>query len=488
MSALRTVLRRYSTRRSLLPTTISSLYKQISDPPQAVEGINGWVKSVRLMKKVAFLDLHDGTCLNSLKVVVPITQAEEAAFLKSLKTGQSISVARALWKNTKNTPQREQPFELKVDDPLNSLLVTGDVSSSYPLQKKSHSIPFLRTLPTMKHKTTYLGSLLRFRSAIETSITGALETDQFFKVAPPLLTSSDCEGAGELFRVNSSSGDGYFGKPTFLTVSAQLHLEILALALNRCYSLIPCFRAEKSDTNRHLAEFWMLELEMCFINDVHQLTAYVESMLRAVIKSLSSRFDELIPSVELKDTLPKDQVLERWNLLLDPKPWAKITYTDAIELLIERHKQEPFPRYEPVWGNSLQTEHEKWLAGKYFKSPVFVTDYPRDCKAFYMKHNRDSPAGRETVACFDLLFPDMGEIVGGSIREENYKILSNELERRNMNRTGELDWYLSSRKEGTVPHGGFGLGLERLISYLYGNHNIRDAIPFHRSASGTIDL
>lgn len=485
MSIFKTALRGYSTTQGLIPTTIKSLYKQISNPPQTVDQINGWVKSVRLLKKVGFIDLQDGSCLNALKVVVPITQLEETEFLKSLKTGQSVSVTGALWNNT---PQREQPFELKIADPLNTLSVTGDVSNSYPLQKKAHSIPFLRSLPTLKHRTTYLGSLLRFRSAIEHAISETLESDQFIKVAPPILTSSDCEGAGELFKVASTSGDGYFGKPTFLTVSAQLHLEIMALALSRCYSLIPCFRAEKSDTNRHLSEFWMLELEMCFIDDVHKLTTYVESMLRRVVKSCYDRIDELIPQVDFRDSLSKEEIIERWNLLLSPKPWATITYTDAIEILIEKHKKEPFPKYEPIWGESLQTEHEKWLADKYFNSPVFVTDYPRDCKAFYMKLNTDSPAGRETVACFDLLFPDMGEVVGGSIREDSYQLIFDEVERRNMNRSGELDWYLSLRKEGTVSHGGFGLGLERFVSYLYGNHNIRDAIPFHRSASGNINL
>lgn len=469
----------------MLPTTIKSLYKRVPNPPETVEKVNGWIKSVRLLKKIAFLDVSDGTCLEILKIAVPITLAEEAEFLKSLKTGQSISIAKALWQNT---PTREQPFELKIEDPLKSLSITGNVSKAYPLQKKGHSVPFLRSLPTLKHRTAYFGSLMRLRSAVEHSISETLQSDQFVKVAPPLLTSSDCEGAGEMFKVAGSNGDGYFGKPTYLTVSAQLHLEIMALALTRCYSLIPCFRAEKSDTNRHLSEFWMLELEMCFVDDVQVLTGVVESMLKRVLQTCYARFDELIPDIEFKDSLTRDQVVERWKLLLDPKPWTTVTYTDAIDILAKKHKESPFPKYEPIWGHPLQTEHEKWLAGSYFKSPVFVTDYPRDCKAFYMKLNKDSVGGRETVACFDLLFPDMGEIVGGSIREESYSILSDEIKRRNMNKSGELDWYLSLREEGTVPHGGFGLGMERLISYLFGNNNIRDAIPFYRSASGNIDL
>lgn len=470
--------------------TFKGLYDQVAAPPKSVLDVNGWIKSIRLMKNVAFMDLQDGTTSNLLKVVVPIGRndgQDSASFLKKLKTGQSISIKSALWQNT---PERKQPFELKVENPLETISIVGEVSETYPLQKKYQSLPFLRTLPTLKHRTTYLGSLLRFRSEFEYSLTNFFRSQAFIKVSPPVLTSGDCEGAGELFKVESNSflgkGDksSYFGKPTYLTVSTQLHLEILALALSRCWSLSPCFRAEESDTNRHLSEFWMLETELCYTKNVHELTELVKNMLRAGIKSSFTHFSELIPETVPENSTPKEQLLQRWNMLLDGNSWKTITYTKAIELLEERHGKVPFSHYKPRWGEALQTEHEKWLAGEYFKSPVFVTDYPKECKAFYMKVNSDN----KTVACFDLLVPEMGEIVGGSLREDNFELLQQEMQARGMNKNGDLDWYVSLRKDGTVPHGGFGMGLERILSYLYGNSNIRDAIPFHRAASGTIDL
>lgn len=486
MLPFRQILRSYGTaQQAALPITIKDLYRRIANPPKTVENVNGWIRSVRLMKKVAFLDIQDGSCSETLKIAIPINKIDETGFLKGIKTGQSVSIARAQWQGT---PQREQPFELKIENPLECISIKGNVSQDYPLQKKNHSLSFLRSLPTLKHRTTYLGSLLRFRSFVEQELTNILQSDDFTKVSPPVLTSSDCEGAGELFAVKTVGSKDYFGKPTYLTVSTQLHLEILAMALSRCYTLTPCFRAERSDTNRHLSEFWMLELEMCFIDDVRSLTRITESILRRLIESCYQRSNELVPKTVLPESLPREEVIDRWRMLLNPEPWKLITYTEAIDILIEKHKVDPFKKYEPKWGEPLQTEHEKWLAGVHFKTPVFVIDYPRDCKAFYMKTNSSSTPGAETVACFDLLFPEMGEIAGGSIREDSYEALSQEIQRRKMNSSGDLDWYLSLRSEGTVPHGGFGLGMERLISYLFGNHNIRDAIAFHRSATGTIEL
>lgn len=486
MVPFRHIVRYYGTvQQSVLPITIKDLYKRTSNPPRTVQNVNGWIRSIRLMKKMAFLDIQDGSCLHTLKIAIPINKSDETAFLKGMKTGQSICISSAQWQDT---PEREQPFELKIGDPLESISIRGNVTQDYPLQKKNHSLLFLRSLPTLKHRTTYLGSLMRFRSFVEQRLMNILQFDDFTKVSPPVLTSSDCEGAGELFEVKTASSKNYFGKPCYLTVSTQLHLEILAMSLSRCYTLTPCFRAERSDTNRHLSEFWMLELEMCFINDVRVLTTVVESILRRLIESCFERSSELVPKVTLPECLSREEVINRWNMLLNPEPWKVITYTEAIDILSEKHKIDPFEKYEPKWGEPLQTEHEKWLAGSHFQSPVFITDYPRDCKAFYMKTNTASSPGKETVACFDLLFPEMGEIAGGSIREDNYNALAQELQRRAMNSSGELDWYLSLRREGSVPHGGFGLGMERLISYLFGNHNIRDAIAFHRSATGTIDL
>ncbi|AQZ15489.1 SLM5 (YCR024C) [Zygosaccharomyces parabailii] len=463
--------------------TVKALYQL--GPQQEVD-VKGWIQSIRLLKKIAFIDLRDGTSSKTLKVAIPIRDSSPLDLLKSIKTGQSISISSAQWLPT---PHREQPFELKVVDPLKRIQVLGDVTPQYPLQKKSHTLQFLRTLPHLKHRSNYMGSLLRFRSHVELALANFFQQQHFTKVTPPLLTSSDCEGAGELFKVDSTAASAqlYFGRQTYLTVSTQLHLEALALALSKCWTLTPCFRAEKSDTNRHLSEFWMLEAEWCFPKDVHELTHVAENMVKAVVKSCLGQKDELIPPIIPEECESAEIVVQRWQNLLGSRCWPTITYTEAIEILATQHKKQAFPKYEPKWGSALQSEHEKWLAGEYFKSPVFVTDYPRDCKAFYMKQN-DDEAGKETVACFDLLVPGMGEVAGGSMREDNLDKLVQEMDRRQMNRRGDLDWYVALRKEGSAPHGGYGLGVERLISYLYGNHNIRDAIPFHRSATGTIEL
>lgn len=456
--------------------TIRALYE--SGPQKAVD-VNGWIQSIRHLKRIAFVDLRDGTSTRNLKISIPL-ENQPSELVKNLKTGQCVSISQAQWIPT---PQREQPFELKVADAFKDVKILGNVTARYPLQKKSHSLPFLRSIPHLKHRSSYLGSLLRFRSHVEKELLEFFQRNQFTKVTPPLITSSDCEGGGELFKLDGS--EDYFGRPAYLTVSTQLHLEVLSLALNQCYTLSPCFRAEKSDTNRHLCEFWMLEAEWCFARDVHELTQFTQDMLRSVVRSCYENRDELIPSVIPPESDQALEVVQRWENLLKSDDWPLITYTEAIDILRDQHfNVKHFSKYEPQWGAALQSEHEKWLAGEYFKSPVFVTDYPRDIKAFYMKHNDDD----KTMACYDLLVPGMGEITGGSMREENYTELVQEMDRRQMNQNGDLDWYVDLRREGSAPHGGFGLGLERLISYLYGNHNIRDAIPFHRAATGTIEL
>lgn len=480
------VARRLYSTGGPLPPTIKSLFQISSSPslrPNTISSIQGWIKSVRLLKKIAFIDLQDGTTNEPLKIIVKRT-TEQDQLLKQLSTGQGIAISDATWRDT---PTRDQKFELVVDQP-NGISLLGNVQDSYPLQKKYHTLPFLRSLPTLKHRTSYLGSLLRFRSFVEDELANFFRKNHVSKVAPPILTSGDCEGAGELFRVESNSNvsegkkNHYFGKPTFLTVSTQLHLEVLALALTRCWTLSPCFRAEESDTNRHLSEFWMLESELCFVEDVHQLTQFTEDMLKSVISACLQNQNQLLQAITPEDGADSPEIVaSRWQTLLSKK-WPNVTYTEAIDILKIQDQKLPF-KFTPTWGEALQTEHEKWLAGEYYNSPVFVTDYPRDCKAFYMKQSSDG----KTVACFDLLVPQMGEIVGGSIREDNYDTLLQEMKRRGMN-FKELEWYTDLRRNGSVPHGGFGLGLERLVSYLYGSRNIRDAIPFYRSATGVIDL
>ncbi|CAR30606.1 asparagine--tRNA ligase SLM5 [Lachancea thermotolerans CBS 6340] len=465
-----------------LPPTFKSLFRNASNPPAKVELLCGWIKSVRLLKKLAFIDLQDGTTPNPLKLVVRRSE-DGSDMLKQLRTGQSLMVKDALWKAT---PSRLQPFELETDASPECLQVLGQVPASYPLQKKHHSLAFLRSNPTLKHRSNYLGSLLRFRSCVESSLTQFFDSQDFTKVSPPVLTSGDCEGAGELFRAESNAHiarkTSYFGRPTYLTVSTQLHLEVLAMALNRVWTLTPCFRAEESDTNRHLAEFWMLETELCYVQNVKGLTKVAEHMLKHVVESCLAQKLSLLPSVVPQENAESpESIVARWESLLHSE-WPRVTYTSAIELLKRQHSVSQFS-FEPQWGKDLQSEHEKWLAAHY-NSPVFITDYPRNCKPFYMKQNFDAA---DTVACFDLIVPQMGEIIGGSIREDNYDTLIQEMDRRGM-KSEDLDWYTSLRLNGGAPHGGFGLGLERFVSWLFGAQNIRDAIPFYRSAGGTINM
>ncbi|AET37592.1 asparagine--tRNA ligase SLM5 Ecym_1359 [Eremothecium cymbalariae DBVPG len=458
---------------------------QIKEVPVSPIEVKGWIKSFRALKKVSFIDLYDGTTNETLKVVIPITACPEVQGKPSLKTGQSVVIKNAHWKWT---PNREQSFELSCS--RDDVEILGEVGGDFPLQKKYVSLKQLRKWPLWKHRTTYLASLLRFRSYIETELTKILSNESFFKVQPPILTGSDCEGGGELFYVESNdsritpgaSKMKYFGQDTYLTVSTQLHLEVLALAMRNVWTLSPCFRAEKSDTNRHLSEFWMLEAEMCFVDDVRVLTQFVEDIIKNLVRSLLLQQNQLLPQLVPEEGADAtEEVIKQWNSLINDK-WTTITYTEAIELLVQRHSGEPF-NHIPRWGNALQAEHEKWLSGTKFGGPVFVIDYPKDCKAFYMKVNSDN----KTVACFDLLVPDMGEVVGGSVREDDYRRLIAEMEARKMN-IQELYWYTELRKHGSVPHSGFGLGMERLVSWLYGNHNIRDAVPFHRAARSTIHL
>ena len=252
--------------------TVKSLYEQVHHTSHDPISINGWIKSIRLLKRIAFLDLQDGTSVNPLRIVIPLTNTDEVQFLKILKTGQTLSISNATWQST---PNRKQPFELQIKNPVKSIKLVGPVSENYPLQKKYQTLRYLRSLPTLKYRTAYLSAILRLRSFVEFQFMLYFQKNHFTKVSPPILTSNDCEGAGELFQVStntSPTASSYFGKPTYLTVSTQLHLEILALSLSRCWTLSPCFRAEKSDTPRHLSEFWMLEVEMCFVNSVNELT------------------------------------------------------------------------------------------------------------------------------------------------------------------------------------------------------------------------
>lgn len=468
-------VRRYSQKITELPLCLGEIFRT---PPafQSQITVHGWVRSVRVHPKILFIDLNDGTTHRSLNCVVPPELAN------GLQTGESLSITGILQES-----RGKQEFELKIPDTTAAckLIKLGPVPEDYPLQKKNHTNQFLRTLPHLRWRTLTLSSVLRCKSEVETLLMKFFIKNNFTKVSPPLITGSDCEGGGELFKIesdsNSNSKEQFFGKNAFLTVSTQLHLEVLAAALGRVWTLTPCFRAEESDTNRHLSEFWMLELEMSFVEDVHQVTKFSENMIKSVVGGFLAASHDKNLLESRRDPEGNLKLTQRWEALL-ARDWDNITYTEAVDILQKAvlEKNVKF-NYEPVWGNSLQSEHEKYLAGVHFQNPVFVTDYPKDLKPFYMKLNPDG----KTVACFDLLAPEIGELIGGSLREHDPVKLKEEMIKRKMN-LNEIDWYLSLRDNGTVPHGGFGMGFERLICFLTNTENIKDSIAFPRFAKNLV--
>lgn len=450
--------------------------------------VKGWVSGVRSSKNVAFVDLVDGTTQKDIKCVI----RPPSLLPEGVKPGVSLSVD-GIWSEGKGKQQYElQLNKYKFKDA--KIDVIGGVEDLYPLLKKKHTEQFLRTIPEYRWRQPNAAAILRFRSNVEKSMVDFFDYYSFTKTHPPVTTSSDCEGAGEMFKIDAASDNpkdaNFFGKEAYLTVSTQLHLEVLCEALSRVWTITPCFRAERSDTNRHLSEFWMLEAEMAFVNNVRQLTDFSELMIKYVVRKLMLDEDDMRSNLLATATKEEAEAMKkRWQMLIQQDKWATITYTQAIHVLREAHENGKADfKYKPTWGESLKSEHEKWLAGKYFKNPVFVTDYPLDQKAFYMKVNE--PVGYleklpPTVACYDMLVPDIGELIGGSVREENYEKLNSEIRRRKMN-TQSLEWYLAQRKNGTIPHGGFGMGFERLLQYLTCKDNIKDVIAFPRTVNNCL--
>lgn len=488
-------LRHKSNVSSLAPTI-----KEILKSPQNSNSnitARGHIKSIRSFKNIGFIDLTDGSINTPLNVV--FHDPDEVFDQHKLKIGQAL-VVQGNWAAS----QGKQGFELQFDhlDPNHRLEISGDVPESYPIQKKHQTLQYLRNLPVLRHRTGTLASILRFRSKLELAAVKFFEGNDFVKVSPPLITSSDCEGAGEMFKVepmkhetkktgdlenpqNPDKESGFFGKDAYLTVSTQLHLEVLALSLNRVWSLSPCFRAEDLNTNRHLSEFWMLEAEICYVEEVSQLTKFVEEMIRGVVLSLqrgengrvSETFTDLILSRYSKEE--QEKIQQRWTSILSEKPWPSITYTEALEL-INKIKNKGRLKGRLTWGDLILTEHEKWLAGEHFQGPLFITDYPKSQKPFYMPPSKNFNPEFPTVACFDLVVPEIGELVGGSVREHNHRRLLAEMQERNM-AVDSMEWYLSTRANGSVPHGGFGMGFERLIAYLGAMENLKDVTAFPRA-------
>ena len=435
--------------------------------------VSGWVRTVRDSKTFGFIELNDGTFFKNLQIVFDNT-LENFSEICKLTISSSI-IVKGIFTKTENA---KQPFELKATN----LEIVNLSSSDYPLQKKRHTVEYLRTVAHLRPRTNTFSAVFRVRSVLSYAIHKFFQEKDFVYVHTPLITGSDCEGAGEMFNLNTfdlanvpKTEDGkvdfskdFFAKPAHLTVSGQLNAETYASAFRNVYTFGPTFRAENSNTVKHAAEFWMIEPEICFA-DLKDDMDLAEKMLKYVIKYVLEHCPE---EMEFFNNFVDKTVLERLNNVVN-SDFGRISYTDAVKEL-EKHNSEF--EYPVSWGVDLQTEHERFLSEKVFGKPVFVTDYPTEIKAFYMKQNPDG----KTVAAADLLAPGIGEIIGGSQREDNYEILSEKMKKFGLDEK-DYWWYLDLRKYGSTPHAGFGLGFERLIMYVTGMGNIRDVIPFPRT-------
>ncbi|MBN1415944.1 MAG: asparagine--tRNA ligase [Bacteroidales bacterium] len=434
----------------------------------------GWVRTKRGNKNIVFVSLNDGSTINNIQVVIDASRFPEE-MIKQITTGACISVKG----NLVQSPGKEQSIEMQAED----VIVYGSANpETYPLQKKGHSLEFLREIAHLRPRTNTFGAILRIRHALSFAIHKYFNDKGFYYLHTPIITGSDCEGAGEMFRVTTLSAtdppllnDGtvnfsedFFGKETKLTVSGQLEGELGALALSRIYTFGPTFRAENSNTPRHLAEFWMIEPEMAFF-DINNNMDLAEDFLKYLIRYA---LDNCREDLEFLRKMYDEELLMRLAFIMENN-FARITYTQAIDVL--QHSGEKF-EFPVEWGVDLQTEHERYLVEKHYKKPVIVTDYPKTIKAFYMKQNDDN----KTVRAMDVLFPKIGEIIGGSQREEDYKKLKKRILELELPEK-DLWWYLETRLFGSAPHSGFGLGFERLVLFVTGMSNIRDVIPFPRS-------
>lgn len=436
--------------------------------------VKGWVRTKRGNRNIIFIALNDGSTINNIQIVVDTASFDEA-FLKDISTGACIAVTGKLVES--------QGQGQSVEINASSIEIYGKSDTeSYPLQKKGHSMEFLRENAHLRFRTNTFGAVFRIRHSMAFAIHKYFNDKGFFYLHTPIITGSDCEGAGEMFHVTTMDlnkmpryEDGsidfrsdFFGKETNLTVSGQLEGELGALALGDIYTFGPTFRAENSNTPRHLAEFWMIEPEMAF----YDLTDNMDLAEEFVKYLIRYAIDNCYEDLEFLNNMIDKALLDRLKFVLNNE-FVRITYTEAVEILTNSGKKW---EYQVGWGRDLQAEHERYLVEEHFKRPVILTDYPKEIKAFYMKQNDDG----KTVRAMDVLFPGIGEIIGGSQREENYDKL---LTRIREMKLAEKDfwWYLDTRKFGTAPHSGFGLGFERLILFVTGMSNIRDVIPFPRT-------
>jgi len=454
--------------------TVNELFHDKEKYSDSTVTVSGWARSIRDMKAFGFIDLNDGSSFKGVQIV--LEEGSLANFKEIVK--QNVGAALIVTGTFKVTDGAKQPFEISAQE----IIVEGESTPDYPLQKKRHSPEFLRTIAHLRPRTNLFNAVFRMRSITSHLIHSFFQERDFVNVHTPIITCSDAEGAGEMFRVTTldlsdvaRDADGkvdytedFFGKEASLTVSGQLNAEAYALAFNKVYTFGPTFRAENSNTPRHAAEFWMIEPEIAFadLTDDMQLA---EDMLKYVIRGVLEKCKN---ELEFLNNFVDKGLLERLTSIADAE-FAHVTYTQAIDILLESGEEFEFPVY---WGCDLQTEHERYLTEKHHKKPVFVTDYPKDIKAFYMRMNDDG----KTVAAMDLLAPGIGEIIGGSQREERLDMLEKRIAEMELDKESYW-WYLELRKYGGTKHAGFGLGFERLLMYITGVSNIRDVLPFPRT-------
>ncbi len=455
--------------------TVREIYKNRESFLDGKISVGGWVKSIRDSKAFGFIVLSDGSYFETLQIVYHDTM-ENFDEISKLNVGAAVIVTGTLVA----TPQAKQPFEIQAD----TVIVEGASAPDYPLQKKRHSFEYLRTISHLRPRTNTFQAVFRVRSLIAYAIHRYFQDRDFVYVHTPLITSSDCEGAGEMFQVTTLDLDNvpktpggavdfsrdFFGKPTSLTVSGQLNGETYAMAFRNIYTFGPTFRAENSNTTRHAAEFWMIEPEMAFA-DLEDNMAVAEGMLKYIISYVLEHAPE---EMNFFNQFVDKELLDRLNGVLNSQ-FGHVTYTEAVEILEKNNDKFD---YKVFWGCDLQTEHERYLTEQVFKRPVFVTDYPKEIKAFYMKLNDDG----KTVAAMDCLVPGIGEIIGGSQREDSYEKLTGRMKEMGL-KEEDYDFYLDLRKYGSARHSGFGLGFERCVMYLTGMANIRDVVPFPRTVN-----
>ena len=455
-------------------TTVKSIYRNTAEYANKEVTLGGWIRTMRVSKNFGFIELNDGSFFKNIQIVFEADKLSNYEEISKQNVGAALIVKGLLVE----TPEAKQPFEIKATE----IAVEGTSTPDYPLQKKRHSVEFLREIAYLRPRTNLFSATFRVRSLIAMAIHEFFQGKGFVYAHTPIITGSDCEGAGEMFRVTTldlenlpRTEDGkvdyskdFFGKETNLTVSGQLSAETFAMAFRNIYTFGPTFRAENSNTTRHAAEFWMIEPEMAFA-DLNDNMEIAEEMLKYIIQYV---LDNAPEEMEFFNSFVDKGLLDRLDNILNNE-FGRVTYTEAVELLKKSGHEFEYP---VEWGIDLQTEHERYLTEQIFKKPVFVTDYPTEIKAFYMRLNDDG----KTVAAMDLLVPGVGEIIGGSQREERLDVLEVRMNELGLKKE-DYWWYLDLRKYGGTRHAGFGLGFERAVMYLTGVGNIRDVLPYPRT-------